>query len=81
MVDLGAQEQIKERHAPIIYTMKEVSSLLHVSSGYVYDLVKSGLLPAIKLGSLKVRSEALEDFLKKYEGQDLSDVNNIKPLI
>ncbi len=61
----------------IIYTMKEVSKLLHISIGYTYKLVNKGLLPAIKLGSLKVRKETLINFLKKYEGYDLSDVSNI----
>lgn len=64
----------------IIYTMKEISKLLHISTGYAYKLVNQGLLPAIKLGSLKVRKETLLNFLKKYEGYDLTDVSNIIPL-
>lgn len=77
---MEVREQTNITPAPIIYTIKEVSALLHVNIGYVYKLVESGLLPAIKLGSLKVRREALSDFLEKYEGADLSDLNNIRPL-
>lgn len=43
----------------------------------MYELVNAGLLPALKLGSLKVRKEILEDFMIKYEGKDLTDINNI----
>lgn len=38
------------------------------------------MLPALKLGSLKIRKSSLEKFLEEYEGMDISDVNNIKPL-
>ena len=57
----------------LIYTVKEVSNILHTSPAYIYDLIKAGLLPAIKLGSYKVRLESLENFLKKNEGNDLSN--------
>ncbi|WP_312158920.1 MULTISPECIES: helix-turn-helix domain-containing protein [Oscillibacter] len=72
-----------ERNDPnsrVIYTVKEVSLLLHSNIGYVYQLIDLGLLPALKLGSLKVRKEALDEFLRKYEGFDLSDLNDIKSL-
>ncbi len=72
-----------ERNDPnsrVIYTVKEVSLLLHSNIGYVYQLIDLGLLPALKLGSLKVRKEALNEFLCKYEGYDLSDLGNIKAL-
>ncbi len=64
----------------VLYSIKEVSLLLHVSTGFTYQLVNAGLLPALKLGSLKVRKAALEGFLKKYEGCDLSELDNIRPL-
>ena len=66
--------------ARVIYTVKEVSVLLHSNIGYVYQLIETGILPALKLGSLKVRKEALDEFLRKYEGYDLSDLGNIKAL-
>lgn len=43
-------------------------------------MISSGMLPALKLGSLRVRKQALENFLEEYEGQDLSDLDHIKPL-
>ncbi|RHP46878.1 helix-turn-helix domain-containing protein [Clostridium sp. AF32-12BH] len=61
----------------LLYTVKEVSQLLGINVHLVYDLIKAGLLPAMKLGSLKVRKESLEAFVEKYDGMDLSDLNNI----
>lgn len=62
---------------PRIYTVKEVSQILKCNKNYVYELIKSGMLPALKLGSLKIREEALYKFLAEYENWDLSDINNI----
>jgi len=61
----------------IIYTVKEVAKLIKSNSDSVYELIRHGLLPALKLGNLKVRGVALEAFLEKYEGYDLSDLDNI----
>lgn len=57
----------------VLYTVKEVSELFHTNPTYIYALIKTGLLPALKLGSYKIRKEAVDDFLKQYEGSDLSD--------
>ena len=62
-------------HMDELYTAKEVSKKVNVHK--VYDLIHAGLLPALKLGSLKIRKESLNDFLKKYEGMDLSDLDNV----
>jgi len=60
-----------------LYTVKEVSRILKVNVHKVYDLVRAGLLPALKLGSIKIRKESLAEFLKKYDGMDLTDLNNV----
>ncbi|MBQ6286021.1 MAG: helix-turn-helix domain-containing protein [Bacilli bacterium] len=64
----------------VVYTVKEVAKLLHSSPNYIYDLINKGYLPAIKLGSVKVLKTSLEKFLIQYEGNDLSDIDNIKSL-
>lgn len=64
----------------VIYTVKEVATLLKTNTGYVHQLRKSGLLPMIKLGSWKVRKEALDEFLAKYEGHDLTDPEKAKEI-
>lgn len=62
----------------MLYTMKEVSEILKTNVTYVHRLRKAGLLPVIKLGTYKVRKEALETFLKKYEGCDLTEPELVK---
>ena len=64
----------------ILYTVAETAKLLKSNSNYVYDLIKRGLLPALKLGSYKVRRSALLKFIEENEGKDLTDLNNIKSL-
>jgi len=61
----------------ILYTVKEVSELIHTNQAYVYSLIKAGLLPVLKLGSYKIRRESLNKFLAEYEGKDLTNPNNI----
>lgn len=61
----------------ILYTVKEVSEIIHSNKAYVYCLIKAGLLPALKLGSYKIRKETLEKFLKENEGYDLTNPSDI----
>jgi excisionase family DNA binding protein len=46
-----------------LYTVKEAAKLLCTGTGMVYKLIKSGDLPAIKLGELKIRGKELEQFI------------------
>ncbi len=64
----------------ILYTVSETAKLLKTNTNYVYELIKQGFLPALKLGSFKIRKTTLNSFLEKYEGQDLTDLKNIKEL-
>jgi excisionase family DNA binding protein len=57
----------------LVFTVKEVSEIIHTNQTYVYTLIKTGLLPALKLGSYKVRKETLVRFLEEYEGCDLTN--------
>lgn len=61
----------------MLYTMKEVSEILKTNVTYVHRLRKAGVLPCLKIGTYKVRSEALDEFLAKYEGYDLTDPEHI----
>ena len=65
----------------ILYTVKDVAGLIHTNVGYVYTLIRMGLLPALKLGSYKVRKSALDEFLSRSEGLDLTDPQNIGTII
>lgn len=64
----------------ILYTVSEVSKLIKTNTSYVYELIKLGLLPALKLGSLKVRRTSLLEFLERFEGKDLTDLEKIVDL-
>lgn len=64
----------------VLYTVKETSKLLKTNPNYIYELIKKGFLPALKLGNLKIRRSAILEFLKKNEGLDLTDLTNIKKL-
>jgi len=64
----------------MLYTVKEVAGILHTNTNYVYQIIHQGYLPALKLGSMKVRKEALEKFLIEAEGKDLSNPENIRLL-
>ena len=64
----------------LIYTVQEVAKMLHSSPNYIYSLIDKGFLPAIKLGSIKILKSTLEKFLLENEGNDLSDINNIKKI-
>lgn len=64
----------------MLYTIQDVAKALKVSRNKVYELKRKGLIPFMKLGAWKCRREALEEFLREYEGYDLTDLSNIKPL-
>lgn len=64
----------------ILYTVAETAKLLKTNPNYIYELIKRGLLPALKLGSYKIRKSALIEFLITNEGKDLTDLDNIKEL-
>ncbi|NME66310.1 helix-turn-helix domain-containing protein [Clostridium cadaveris] len=64
----------------ILYTVKETSKILKTNTDYVYSLIKKGYLRCLKLGSYKIRKSTIEEFLAKYEGFDLSDLDNVKEL-
>lgn len=64
-----------------LLTTSEVAKLLKCNRNFVGDLLKSGLLPYIVLGSRKVRRKALEEFMQKYEGWDITDPYNPKEII
>lgn len=64
----------------MLYTVKEVSEILKTCPAYVYKLRDAGLLKFLKLGSYKCRKTALEEFLAKYEGYDLTDPFDVKLL-
>ena len=64
----------------MLYTVPEVAKILKTNVDYVYKLQKAGVIKFIKIGRLKCRKSSLEEFLKKYDGYDISDPSNVQEL-
>ena len=47
----------------VVYTITEVSKLLKTNRNFVYNLIHSGQLKAVRIGSLKVRKKDLYKYL------------------
>ena len=60
----------------LLYNVRETAAVLGVNVHLVYELINRKLLPALRLGSLKVRKSTLIDFVERYERMDLSDLDN-----
>ena len=56
-----------------VYSVAEVAELLRSSKSIVYGLIHAGVLPCIKIGRIKVRHDALVEFLEKAEGYDYTN--------
>ncbi|WP_073393125.1 transcriptional regulator [Clostridium magnum] len=63
-----------------IIVLIKILKLYLLCKNAVYDLIRKGLLTALKLGRIKVTKPTLLEFLKEYSGKDLSDLENIKEL-
>ena len=48
----------------MLYTVTEVAKMLKVNRNFVYKLIKDGELEAVKIGSIKVRKEALNRYIE-----------------
>ena len=64
----------------ILYTVEETAILLKCNKGKIHELIHHGLLKPLKLGRLKITKYELLIFLKKYNGYDLTDLDNIKEI-
>lgn len=51
------------------YTAEQVAKILQVKKGFVYDLIYTGRLRAIRLSERRIRitEDALQDFLQQEE--------------
>jgi len=68
-----------ERVTPRFLTLSDVAAILNVAPAQVYTLVRSGELPAIKIGARgqwRVEAQAIEEFIKSMYVQTQDFVNN-----
>ncbi len=64
----------------MLYTVAEVAVLLKTNPNKVYDLIRSGKLPALKIGATKIRKVSFEKFLKDFDGYDVTDPEDVKEI-
>ena len=48
----------------MLYTVTEVAKMLKVNRNFVYKIINTGELEAVKIGSIKVRKEALNQYIQ-----------------
>lgn len=46
-----------------LYSVSEVAKILRVSKNRIYKSIKSGEIPVIEYGSMKISEEALKEFI------------------
>lgn len=61
--------------------ISDVSKILKLCKSDTYKLIRSGLLRATKLGSMKVSTKELERFIDWSAGKDLSNLDNPKEIL
>lgn len=49
------------------YTVAEAASLIGIKKDTIYEYLRAGQLPCLKMGVTRIRHEALVDFLRKME--------------
>lgn len=47
----------------MLLSVSEVAKLLKVNRNFVYNIINNGELEAVKIGSIKVRKEALNQYV------------------
>lgn len=58
-----------------LLSLKEASERLRTSDIFISRLIKAGLLPCLRFRkNRRVRKFALNEFLKRHEGEDLYEV-------
>ena len=64
-----------------LITIPEVAEITGFSQGFVAKLFTAGLIPCLKNGRVrKCRRMAVDEFMKNYEGYDITDPFNVKPI-
>ena len=51
----------------MLYTVSEVAKMLKVNRNFVYDEIKKGNLEGVKIGSIKIRKDKLEEYVNGKE--------------
>ena len=49
----------------MLLSVSEVAKLLKVNRNFVYKIINNGELEAVRIGSIKVREEALNEYINR----------------
>ena len=63
-----------------VYSVEETTKILKTNKNTVYALINKKMLVALKLKSLKVPEYAIEEFFRKSQFMDLSNLEDIKDM-
>lgn len=64
-------------HCKFVYTVKEVSDILRISTKTVYQIIKSGGLRSIRVrGQIRITSSALEKYIQGGENGPKGNAGN-----
>ncbi|WP_368488473.1 helix-turn-helix domain-containing protein [Clostridium sp. BJN0013] len=63
-----------------LMSVSDAVKRLKTDKATVYELIKRGLLKALKIRSFKISNSEINRFVKVYQGMDLSDLDNIKEI-
>mgnify|MGYP001103213980 CR=1 FL=1 len=64
----AAVEEVRQTNCEFL-TVQQVAKILKVNKNTVYDLISAKLLRAVKLGSTKVATIAVEDFIREMDAR------------
>ena len=63
-----------------LYTVAQAAGILQTSKENVYRFIKAGLLKSVKIGTTKIRHDAIAEFITNSERIDLSAIIKNNPL-
>ena len=55
----------------VLYTVREAARVLRVNNNKVYELINTGKIIPLKLGSYKIPDYEIERFVKTNQGKEL----------
>lgn len=53
-----------------LYNIAEVAKLLKTNKNFVYEEIRKGKIPVLKMGSYKVRGTDLENYISRYPTEE-----------
>ena len=65
----------------LLFSIPEAAKMLGIGKNKMYEIVGSGLISVLKLGSMKITKQELERFVDSNMNMDLTNLDDIHELI